>query len=510
MRRLHIADSCRDHKIRVDFYSRIATFRHNDLTRVIVWLFCALETGCKPMLCLPRFELLQIAGEFFSMNETFMKEKPVLPLLLSMALPNVVSMLVNSLYNIVDSLFVARISEDAMTALSLVFPIQNFSNAIAIGFGIGINAMIALYLGAGDREKAETAATHGFVLSLVHGVVMMAVSIAIMPGFLRRFTQDEGLIAAGITYSTIVFLFLVVNMVSLAFEKIFQAVGRMKVSMVALITGCVCNILLDPVLIFGLGPVPAMGIAGAALATGIGQVLSVAVYLVVYLRTELPVRLRRSCLRPDAALDGRLYAIGVPAILNLALPSLLVTFLNGLLAAFSQSYVVVLGIYYKLQTFLYLPANGFVQGMRPLIGYNYGAREHARVKKLFQLTLLMSAAIMAAGTVICQVASGQLMGLFTQNPETIAAGQTALRIISIGFVISAVSTTASGALEGLGKGAESLVIALCRYVVFIMPLAALLCNWLGADGVWHAFWLTEVLAAVVSGIVYRRAVTHKK
>ena len=433
------------------------------------------------------------------MNETFMKEKPVLPLLLSMALPNVVSMLVNSLYNIVDSLFVARISEDAMTALSLVFPIQNFSNAIAIGFGIGINAMIALYLGAGDREKAETAATHGFVLSLVHGVVMMVVSIAIMPGFLRRFTQDETLIAAGITYSTIVFLFLVVNMVSLAFEKIFQAVGRMKVSMVALITGCVCNILLDPVLIFGLGPVPAMGIAGAALATGIGQVLSVVVYLVVYLRTELPVRLRRSCLRPDAALDGRLYAIGVPAILNLALPSLLVTFLNGLLAAFSQSYVVVLGIYYKLQTFLYLPANGFVQGMRPLIGYNYGAREYARVKKLFQLTLLMSAAIMAAGTVICQVASGQLMGLFTQNPQTIAAGQTALRIISIGFVISAVSTTVSGALEGLGKGAESLVIALCRYVVFIMPLAALLCNWLGADGAWHAFWLTEVLAAVVSG-----------
>ena len=432
------------------------------------------------------------------MNETFMKEKPVLPLLLSMALPNVVSMLVNSLYNIVDSLFVARISEDAMTALSLVFPIQNFSNAIAIGFGIGINAMIALYLGAGDREKAETAATHGFVLSLVHGVVMMVVSIAIMPGFLRRFTQDETLIAAGITYSTIVFLFLVVNMVSLAFEKIFQAVGRMKVSMVALITGCVCNILLDPVLIFGLGPVPAMGIAGAALATGIGQVLSVVVYLVVYLRTELPVRLRRSCLRPDAALDGRLYAIGVPAILNLALPSLLVTFLNGL------------GIYYKLQTFLYLPANGFVQGMRPLIGYNYGAREHARVKKLFQLTLLMSAAIMAAGIVICQVASGQLMGLFTQNPETIAAGQTALRIISIGFVISAVSTTVSGALEGLGKGTESLVISLCRYVVFIMPLAALLCNWLGADGAWHAFWLTEVLAAVVSGIVYRRAVTHKK
>ncbi len=443
------------------------------------------------------------------MNETFMKEKPVLPLLVSMALPNVISMLVNSLYNIVDSLFVARISEDAMTALSLVFPIQNFANAIAIGFGIGINAMIALYLGAGDHRKAETAATHGLVLSLLHGILITGVSIAIMPGFLRRFTADEALIASGVTYSTIVFLFGTINMAALAFEKIFQAVGRMKVTMTALIFGCVCNILLDPVLIFGLGPVPAMGIAGAALATGIGQLLSLIVYLVVYLRTGLPVRLRRSCLRPDAALDGRLYAIGVPAILNLALPSLLVTFLNGLLAAFSQSYVVVLGIYYKLQTFLYLPANGIVQGMRPLIGYNYGAREHARVKKLFDWTLIMSAAIMAAGTVVCMLASGQLMGLFTQNPETIAAGQTALRIISLGFVISAVSTTASGALEGLGKGAESLVIALCRYILFIMPLAALLCRSLGADGVWHAFWITEVLAAVVSGVVYRWAISRK-
>ena len=440
------------------------------------------------------------------MNETFMKEKPVLPLLLSMALPNVVSMLVNSLYNIVDSLFVARISEDAMTALSLVFPIQNFSNAIAIGFGIGINAMIALYLGAGDREKAETAATHGFVLSLVHGVVMMVVSIAIMPGFLRRFTQDEALIAAGITYSTIVFLFLVVNMVSLAFEKIFQAVGRMKVSMVALITGCVCNILLDPVLIFGLGPVPAMGIAGAALATGIGQALSTGIYLVVYASTELPVRLRRACLKLDKELDTRLYSIGIPAILNLALPSLLVTFLNSLLAAFSGSYVVVLGIYYKLQTFLYLPANGIVQGMRPLISYNYGAGEHKRVRRLYQITLILSAAIMAAGTLGCLVASEPLMRLFTSTPETVEAGKVALRIICLGFVVSAISTTSSGALEGLGKGTQSLVISLCRYIVFIMPLAWVLCRQFGPVGVWNAFWATEVLSAIVSLIVYKKSV----
>ena len=283
----------------------------------------------------------------------------------------------------------------------------------------------------------------------------------------------------------------------------------MKVTMVALVFGCVCNIILDPILIFGLGPVPAMGIAGAALATGIGQLLSLCVYLFVYCRTEVSVRLHRSCLRPDAALDGKLYAIGVPAILNLALPSLLVTFLNGLLAGFSQSYVTVLGIYYKLQTFLYLPVSGIVQGMRPLISYNYGAKEHARVKKLYDLTLFMSIGIMAIGTLLCLFAARPLMGLFTSNPETLAYGETALRIICLGFVVSAVSTTSSGALEGLGNGMESLVISLCRYVIFIMPLAAFLCRQFGADGVWHAFWITEVLSAAVAYGVYHKAVIRR-
>ena len=270
-----------------------------------------------------------------------------------------------------------------------------------------------------------------------------------------------------------------------------------------------CNILLDPILIFGLGPVPALGIAGAALATGIGQTVTLVLYLVVYCTTASPVRLRRNALRPDASLEGRLYAIGVPAILNLALPSLLVTFLNDLLAAFSESYVVVLGIYYKLQTFLYLPVSGIVQGMRPLISYNYGAKEHARVAKLYQLTLGMSTVIMAAGTVICMAASAPLIGLFSSNPETIAIGQTALRIICLGFVVSSVSTTSSGALEGLGKGMASLVISLCRYILFIMPLAWLLCRQLGPTGVWHAFWTTEVLSAIIAFAVYRRGVSKK-
>ena len=262
------------------------------------------------------------------MNETFMKERPVLPLILSMSLPMVISMLVNSLYNIVDSFFVAKISEDAMTALSLVYPVQNSINALSIGFGVGINAVIAF-----------------------------------------SFT-------------------LIVNL-TLAFEKFFQAVGRMKVTMLSMMCGCIANIVLDPVLIFGLGPFPEMGIEGAALATGIGQALTLAIYLVIFFIRPLGLNIRRRYLSLDKSMVLKLYSIGIPATLNLALPSILISALNGILSAYSEVYILVLGIYYKLQTFLYLPANGIVQGMRPLIGYNYGAGERKRVKQIYKIVCMM-------------------------------------------------------------------------------------------------------------------------
>ena len=440
------------------------------------------------------------------MNETFMKEKPVLPLILSMALPMVLSMLVNSLYNIVDSFFVAQISEDAMTALSLVYPVQNLINAVGIGFGIGINAVIAFYLGAGDREKADMAATQGLLLAVLHSVVLTIGCIAVMPAFLRMFTTSEAVVDLGLRYSVVAFAFTGIIVVGVTFEKIFQAVGSMKITMAALMSGCVANILLDPVLIFGLGPFPAMGMEGAALATGIGQTLSLVIYLAVYAARPMQVRLSRRHLALSRWMVLRLYAVGIPATLNLALPSILISALNAILAAYSQVYILVLGIYYKLQTFLYLPANGFVQGMRPLVGYNYGAGERQRVNQIYRIVLCMSGLIMAAGTVICLLIPGQLMGLFTQTPETIQAGETALRIISAGFVVSAVSVTSSGALEGLGKGGPSLVIALCRYLLIILPAAWLLSRSFGPAGVWNAFWITEAVTAAVAYGVYRRAV----
>ena len=442
------------------------------------------------------------------MNDTFMKEKPVLPLILSMTLPMVLSMLVNSLYNIIDSFFVAQISEEAMTALSLVYPVQNFINAVGIGFGVGINSVIAFYLGAGDNKKADQAATQGLVLAMIHGVVMTVCCITMMPAFLGMFTSSKTVIELGVRYSVIAFAFTLIIIVGITFEKLFQAVGNMKTTMISLMCGCITNIVLDPVLIFGYGPFPKMGIEGAALATGIGQALTLAIYLVVYFVRPIPVHIRRQYFLLNKKMVIKLYSIGIPATLNLALPSLLISVLNAILAAYSEVYILVLGIYYKLQTFIYLPANGIVQEMRPLIGYNYGAGENKRVSQIYKIVLCMSGIIMVLGTVICLLIPGQLIGLFTHTEATIQTGETALRIISAGFLVSAVSVTSSGALEGLGKGTPSLLISLFRYVVVIIPIAFLLSRLFGAVGVWNAFWITEAITAIISICIYYKSIAQ--
>ena len=440
------------------------------------------------------------------MDEKFMKEKPVLPLILSMSLPMVLSMLVNSLYNIVDSFFVAQISEDAMTALSLVFPVQNFINAVAIGFAIGINAAIAFYLGTEEYSRANMAATQGMVFAVIHSIVITVSVISIIPTFLRVFTSSEPVIDFGIRYSVIAFSFTFIIILGGTFEKIFQAVGNMKVTMISMMCGCIANIILDPVLIFGIGFFPAMGIEGAALATGIGQAITLAIYLVIYFVRPIRIHISRQFLTFDKETAFKLYFVGIPATLNMALPSVLISALNSILSSYSEVYILVLGIYYKLQTFLYLPANGIIQGMRPLIGYNYGAGEQKRVKEIYNIVLFMSSVIMVLGTIICLLIPGQLINLFTHVPETIHTGEIALRVISAGFLVSAISVTSSGALEGLGKGMPSLIISLCRYIIIIIPSAFLFSKLFGAVGVWNAFWVAEFITAIISFFIYHRTI----
>lgn len=440
------------------------------------------------------------------MEQTFMKEKKILPLVASMSLPMVISMAVNSLYNIIDSYFVAKVSENAMTALALVFPMQNLVNAIAIGFGIGINAVISYYLGAEDKNRGDRAAALGMFFSFLHGMILMAVCLLGMPWFLSIFSRDRNITGLALMYSGRVFLFSAVISLELSFEKIFQAAGQMKVSMFSMLCGCVANIILDPLMIFGVGIFPALGIAGAAYATGIGQCISLGVYILFYIFRPIPVRISKKSLKWDGTILKKMYSVGISATLSLALPSLLISALNGILAGFSEKYVLVLGVYYKLQTFIYLTANGIIQGIRPLMGYNFGAGEHDRVKKIFRTALVMNMGIMFLGTLLSFIIPGKLIGLFTENRATLEMGVTALHVISLGFVVSAVSVTCSGALEGLGKGMHSLFISLLRYVGVILPAAFVFSRFAGAPGVWAAFPFTEFVTAVFSLFIYKRAV----
>lgn len=434
------------------------------------------------------------------MNQTYMKEKPVLPLLLSFSLPMMLSMMVSSLYNIIDSIFVAKMGEEAMTAISLVYPMQNFITSVAVGFGVGINAMIGMYLGANKKKEADVAASQGMMFSIIHGIIINLCGIVIMPHFLKLFTKNEAVINLGVKYSNIVLCFSIIIMVGITFEKIFQAVGKMVISMISMIVGCVVNIILDPIMIFGLGPIPAMGIEGAAYATGIGQAVTMLIYIVMYLRNSINVKLSFKHIKEKICI--KLYTIGVPATLNMALPSLLISALNGILSVFSPIYVVVLGIYYKLQTFIYMPANGIVQGMRPILSYNYGAKEYKRVRKIYKIALTLIAIMMTIGMALCLIMPNVLVSMFTDNVETLKAGKVALRIICMGFIVSSISVTSCGALEALGKGIESLIISLLRYVIIIIPIAYILSRVYGATGMWNAFWITEIIVSIVAWIIY--------
>lgn len=352
------------------------------------------------------------------------------------------------------------------------------------------------------------AATLGMFLSFLHGMILMAVCLLGMPWFLKIFSSDKDITSLALMYSNRVFLFSAVISLGLSFEKIFQAAGHMKVSMFSMLCGCLANIILDPLMIFGVGVFPKLGIRGAAYATGIGQCISLLVYILFYVFRPIPVKIGKTSLKMDGKILKKLYSVGISATLSLALPSLLISALNGILTGFSEKYVLVLGVYYKLQTFIYLTANGIIQGIRPLLGYNFGAGEHGRVKKIFRTALFMNMGIMFFGTVLSWVIPGKLIGLFTDNTATIEMGVMALHIISLGFVVSAVSVTCSGALEGLGKGSHSLFISLLRYMGVILPAAWVFSRFAGAAGVWTAFCFTEFVTAVFSLCIYHHGLKN--
>ena len=424
-----------------------------------------------------------------------------------LAVPIVMTYFIQMAYNFIDMIWIGRLGSGAVAGVGVAGMFTWFSNGLVMMAKMGGQVKIGHCLGAGDDDDARrylgAALQLGIVFALFFGIGINILAHSLISFF---HLSSPAVIHDAVLYLRITCGLVIFTFMNQIFTSSFNVYGDSRTPFIMNTCGLVSNVIADPLLIFGPGPFPKLGIEGAALATGIGQTLTLLVYLAAWRSCALPITLNRRELAWDWRLDLRLYSVGIPATLSLALPSLLISALNSILSAFSPIYVVILGIYYKLQTFLYLPASGIVQGMRPVIGYNYGAGEQGRVREIYRVTLGLCAAIMAAGTVLCLAIPAQLMGLFTQNPESIRAGAEALRIISAGFLVSSVSVAAGGALEGLGKGGPSLVISLLRYTLVMIPAAWLLSRLIGPAGVWHAFWLSEAVTALLSILIYRRSV----
>lgn len=436
-----------------------------------------------------------------------MKRKPVFSLLISMSVPMMLSMLIQSLYNIVDSIYVSRLGTDALTAVSLAYPLQNAIVSVAVGIGVGISTAISIHLGAGDQEKADRSATLGIALTVFHCILFVLAGIFITRPFLSLFTDDPAILEDACDYTYIVLCLSFGALLQIAFEKIFQSIGQMKITMYLLIVGCVINIVLDPILIFGLLGFPALGVSGAAIATVIGQICAFLLYIAVYMRKSYAVHIRLKHLKFDRSIIRQIYGVGIPSSIMMLLPSVLISILNSILTALSDVYVAVLGVYFKLQTFIYMPANGIVQGMRPIIGYNYGAGENERVRSTIRYSLGCAAMLMLAGTLLSLLIPEQIFTLFDADAELMSAGVTALRIICIGFLVSSIGVIYSGTFEALGNGRNSLIISLLRQFAVTVPLAFLLSRVWGAAGVWAAFPAGEVIAAAAAYVLLK---TYKK
>lgn len=433
-----------------------------------------------------------------------MGKRPVFPLLMAMSLPAMLSMLIQSLYNIVDSMFVAKLGEDALTAVSLAYPLQNLVLSLAVGFGVAVNSCIARGLGAGKKDEVDRIAAHGVLFSVIHSLLFLVMDIFLTRPFLQMFTDSQTVLEYACQYTYIVVGAAFACLFHLLIEKMFQAIGSMLIPMIMQAVGAIVNIILDPILIFGWLGFPAMGVVGAAVATVIGQATALLLSVFFFVKKCPEIHISFKGFQLESKLVKQLYSVAVPSTMMTALPSVLVSILNGILTGISQTAVAFFGIYYKFQTFVYMPTNGLIQGMRPIVSYNYGAGLYGRMKETVRKSMLVIGIFMLAGMLICMLLPGQILDLFSAGEEMRKIGIPALRIISSGFVVSAVGVTLSGTFEAVGKGTSSLAIALIRQLILIPPLSLLLIEWMGLNGVWVTFPAAEIAAAAAAFAIYRR------
>lgn len=438
-------------------------------------------------------------------QENKMGVMPIRRLLLTMSGPMMVSMLIQALYNVVDSMFVSYISEGALTAVSLAYPMQNLMIAVATGTGVGVNALLSQNLGEKNFEMANRAAGNAIFLGVVSFAVFALVGAVGSRLYFTVQVDDPEIIAYGVDYLSVIMVLSVGCFGQVLLSRLLQSTGKTFYSMVIQLVGAGLNIVLDPIMIFGLLGCPAMGVAGAALATVISQVAGTILGLYYNLRKNPEIRFAWTYLRPSKPVIARIYGVGIPSILLQTVSSLLIFGLNQILVVFSETATAVYGVYFKLQGFAFLPIIGMNNGMVPIIAYNYGARKPDRIMETIKLAIRYATLIMVVAVVLFQIFPAQLLGIFQASPEMLTIGVPALRILSLCFLIGGFTIVASSVFQALGKGLLSMSISVFRQLILVLPLAYALSLTGELNMVWWSFPIAEVLAGLLALYYLRRA-----
>ncbi len=429
----------------------------------------------------------------------------MLPLILSMSLPAMFSMLVQALYNIVDSYYVSQLSEKALAAVSLAFPIQNLQIAFAVGTAVGVTSLISRRLGQGRREEAGAAATHGILLGLATSLLFAVYGAFFSTPFFRLFESDPEIIQMGGQYISICLVLSFGCFVSISLEKTLQATGNMIMPMVSQLVGAITNILLDPVFIFGYFGMPALGIAGAAVATVAGQIVAMIVCIVVVIVGEHEIKISFRGFRFSVKTIKDVYAVGLPAIVMQAIGTVMTIAMNAILAGFSTAAYTVFGLYFKLQSFVFMPVFGLTQGLLPIMGFNYGAKNKKRLLSALKNGCLIALCVMLAGMLVFLLLPDKLLGIFNPSAELLEIGIPALRIICTCFVFAALGIVSSTLFQAVGRGTYSLVVSLMRQLVVLVPAAWILAAATGqVSAVWWAFPIAETVSLCISIIFFLR------
>jgi putative MATE family efflux protein len=430
--------------------------------------------------------------------ENKMGVMPVNKLLISMSVPMMLSMLVQALYNIVDSIFVARISEDALTAVSLAFPMQTLMVALAGGTGVGVNALLSKSLGEKDFKKANEAARNGIFLAVLSYLVFLFLGIFGVKLFYQAQTSDPEIIMHGTRYLTIVCCMSMGFFAQFIFDRLLQSTGKTFYTMITQMSGAVINLILDPIMIFGMFGFPRMESAGAALATVCGQIAAGTLACVFNLKKNEEIKVDFKGFRPSPQIIGAIYKVGVPSIIMQSIGSIMTFSMNQILIAFSSTATAVFGVYFKLQSFIFMPVFGLNNGMVPIIAYNYGAKNKSRMMKAYKLSLVFAVSIMTVGMMIFLLIPGVLFKLFDASEHMLSMGIPALRIICIHFPVAAFCIVTGTMFQALGKAVYSMVNSICRQLVVLLPAAFLLAQLGNVNFVWFAFPIAEVASAIIT------------